>query len=264
MVEPLTDSDGLGTPLMQRIDVAEQDFRPDMIDAACKFMSTPKVRESSFDEQKNFLVRKGLTEAEIEEARRRVLNSQVTYASSAFNGGGTPATVVSSMHNTASSGSNFMGLLNAAVSIGCISYAGYRFVRSFVLPRFFNVLDPAEEEQRQLQNQINDLQNSMKFVMDSVVQTLRKVEEQQESLNRAMSMVSTKDSGSRDEMNQLQSDVSVIKSLLLTPTIQLNPPEHRIPAWQRRLLDGDHLSEQKACEKEPEAKGDVSEDEYTE
>ena len=49
---------------------------------------------------------------------------------------------------------NSIGILNAVVSIGYFSYLGYRFVRSFVLPMFFDVADPAEEERRQLQAQV--------------------------------------------------------------------------------------------------------------
>uniref|UniRef100_A0A914R6V8 Peroxisomal membrane protein PEX14 n=1 Tax=Parascaris equorum TaxID=6256 RepID=A0A914R6V8_PAREQ len=41
-----------------------------MVEAARKFMITPKVRQTPFEEQKRFLLGKGLTEGEIEEARR--------------------------------------------------------------------------------------------------------------------------------------------------------------------------------------------------
>lgn len=44
--------------------------RAKMVEAARKFMMTPKVRETPFEEQKRFLLGKGLTEGEIEEARR--------------------------------------------------------------------------------------------------------------------------------------------------------------------------------------------------
>ena len=59
------------------VDLLLPDFRSEMVEAACKFMATPKVRQTSFGEQKDFLIRKGVTEAEIEEARRRLLQSEV-------------------------------------------------------------------------------------------------------------------------------------------------------------------------------------------
>lgn len=211
---------------------ANNNIRSDMVDAAYRFMLTPKVRDTSFEQQKEFLVRKGLTETEITEARKRAdeakMNNELMF------GRGNclvPNNTIAS--SSASSSGSFMSFLNAAVSVGCLSYAGYRLIRSFILPRFFNVPDPAIEEQRQIENQINELQNSMKFVMDSVVQTLKKVEEQQECLNRAVSLLSPYANGDHYDSKQLQSDVSAIKSLLLNPTIQFNNNDTRIPFWQQ-------------------------------
>lgn len=86
--------------------------------------------------------------------------------------------------------------------LGSISYAGYRFVRSYVLPRFFDIPDPATEEIRQLQSQVDDLQNSIKFIMDSVSQTTQQLATQQSEISRALYSVANRDADlNRVEVN---------------------------------------------------------------
>ncbi|VDN17854.1 unnamed protein product [Gongylonema pulchrum] len=47
-------------------------IRPDMVTVAQKFMMTPQVCWTSLEQQNNFLLQKGLTQGEIDEARRSV------------------------------------------------------------------------------------------------------------------------------------------------------------------------------------------------
>lgn len=42
--------------------------RPEMVEAARKFLMNPKIRSTPFQEQKQFLVDKGVTSSEIDEA----------------------------------------------------------------------------------------------------------------------------------------------------------------------------------------------------
>ena len=84
-------------------------------------------------------------------------------------------------------------MAQSAVVLGAISYAGYRFIRSYILPRFFDIPDPATEETRQLQAQVNDLQNSIKFIMDSVSQTTQQLATQQAEISRALYSVANRD-----------------------------------------------------------------------
>lgn len=141
--------------------------------------------------------------------------------------------------NNSSSG-GFITFLNTTVSLGCVSYVGYRLLRSYILPRFFKIPDPAAERHRQLENQISDLQNSMKFVMDSTVQTLNKVHEQQEYIRQVLSLIERNSGG---ESKQLESDVSIIKSLLLNPAVKLGGPDNIIPSWQQ----AQHQCEETNC-----------------
>lgn len=71
----------------------------------------------------------------------------------------------------------------------------YKFVRSWLLPKFFDIADPAEEERRELHNQLNELQNTTKVVMDSVSQCSYTVSAQQEQLDRALTFISNNGRG---------------------------------------------------------------------
>lgn len=207
--------------------------RAKMVEAARKFMMTPKVRETPFEEQKRFLLGKGLTEGEIEEARRTLPPPEFESTSTALSNISGNGQV-----QAPSTGNGFLRFANTVIVLGSISYAGYRFLRSVVLPRFFDVPDPALEEQRQLQQQIADLQNSMKFVMDSVVQTLQTVNQQQEQLNALLLMNSNE---GRSELQRLQNDISIVKSLLLNQNqfaaipanVGARPNSCAVPAWQK-------------------------------
>ncbi|VDN19457.1 unnamed protein product [Cylicostephanus goldi] len=118
--------------------------------------------------------------------------------------------------------------------IGCVSYAGYRFLRSFVLPRFFDIPDPATEEVRQLQGQVNELQNSIKFVLDSVSQTTSMLAAQQQEISKALLSVSQRDT----DISKVETGISTIKSLLLShnnfaPILAPTATSAKLPSWQQ-------------------------------
>lgn len=58
-------------------DPSSSPIRPDMVEAARKFMLTPKVKETPFEEQRQFLLGKGVSEAEILEARASIPPEQL-------------------------------------------------------------------------------------------------------------------------------------------------------------------------------------------
>ncbi|VDM57710.1 unnamed protein product [Angiostrongylus costaricensis] len=186
--------------------------RPDMVEAARKFMLTPKVRDTSYEEQRVFLLSKGVTESEIAEAR------------SCYEG----------QMNAQSSLSRFMSIIQTASIFGCVSYAGYRFLRSFILPRFFDIADPATEEVRQLQMQVNELQNSIKFVLDSISQSTSVLLSQQQEVNRALLTVGQRDT----DISRVEDGISTIKSLLLShnnfaPILAPSAKTAELPCWQQ-------------------------------
>ncbi|UMM28548.1 hypothetical protein L5515_011339 [Caenorhabditis briggsae] len=198
-----------------------------MVEAARKFMLTPKVKETPFEEQRQFLLGKGVTEAEILEARASIPPEQLRSQIGMDHGNPPMMMMMESKQN------GIVSFAQSAVVLGSISYAGYRFVRSYILPRFFDIPDPATEEIRQLQSQVNDLQNSIKFIMDSVSQTTQQLATQQAEISRALYSVANRDA----DLNRVESGISTIKSLLLsqhnfapivTPSVSSS-----IPSWQQ-------------------------------
>ncbi|CAB3409899.1 unnamed protein product [Caenorhabditis bovis] len=202
--------------------------RAEMVEAARKFMLTPKVRETPFEEQRTFLLGKGVTEAEIAEARASIPPEQLQSQIQHGNG-------VQYLPAPPSQQNRIVSIAQSAVILGSISYAGYRFMRSFILPKFFDIPDPATEEIRQLQSQVNDLQNSIKFIMDTVSQTTQQLATQQAEITRALYSVSSRDA----DLSRVESGISTIKSLLLS---QHNfapiaaPAVSSIPAWQQSAI----------------------------
>ncbi|EGT36347.1 hypothetical protein CAEBREN_18725 [Caenorhabditis brenneri] len=207
--------------------------RADMVEAARKFMLTPKVKETPFEEQRQFLLGKGVTDAEILEARASIPPEQLRSQIGADNGlitNGHPQMIMAPKQN------GIVSFAQSAVVLGSISYAGYRFVRSYILPKFFDIPDPATEEIRQLQSQVNDLQNSIKFIMDSVSQTTQQLATQQAEISRALYSVANRDA----DLNRVESGISTIKSLLLSQhnfaPIVAPSVTSSIPSWQQSAI----------------------------
>lgn len=205
--------------------VEQAPSRPEMVEAAKKFMMTPKVRDTAFEEQRQFLLGKGVTEAEIAEARASIPQDASVRAE-------TSAQLV---YGDQPKSSRIVTFAQSAAVIGCVSYAGYRFLRSYVLPRFFDIPDPATEEVRQLQVQVNELQNSIKFVLDSISQTTTMLASQQQEINRALLSVTERDT----DISRVEAGISTIKSLLLShnnfapilaPTATTAA---KLPSWQQ-------------------------------
>lgn len=62
-------------------------LRFDMVDAARRFMLSPKVRDTPFEQQKEFLVRKGLSEEEVAEAKKLAEENKVCHRDCFFGSG---------------------------------------------------------------------------------------------------------------------------------------------------------------------------------
>ncbi|CAJ0572462.1 unnamed protein product, partial [Mesorhabditis spiculigera] len=192
-----------------------------MVEAAYKFLSTPKVRDSPWEEQRGFLLGKGVTEQEIEEAKQRlpVLPAQ---------------NIAMQQYPPPYQPNKVRQFVESAAILSTAAYAGYHLLRTYVLPRF-NIPDPATEEVRQLQQQINELQNSMKFVIDSVSQQTQTLAMHQDEVSKALLMVGVR----QNEMERVENGISTIRSLLLSHNqfapvrVPAMTTTSSVPSWQR-------------------------------
>ena len=77
-------SNGVEEPNVSSSAAMQQKIRVDMLNAAKQFMANPRVQQTPVEEQKDFLRKKGLTQAEIEAAfdgigvRNQMLLNQVS------------------------------------------------------------------------------------------------------------------------------------------------------------------------------------------
>ncbi|KAK0411317.1 hypothetical protein QR680_005599 [Steinernema hermaphroditum] len=202
-------------------------IRGEMVDAAVRFFSTPKIQQSPMAEQLAFLRSKGVTDAEINEALRKVPPVPRDVAPMA------PGFQVPPPHPAPGTLQNLMTLANAAVIIGGVSYAGYKALRSWVLPKFFGIPDPGTEEARREQQQLLEVQNSLKFVMDTMNQEQQLNESFRSEIRKSVVLPN---SGRECDLRTIQSDLNTLKSLMLNQNqfaaIPI-PPKPSVPAWQR-------------------------------
>ncbi|TKR86599.1 hypothetical protein L596_011162 [Steinernema carpocapsae] len=200
-------------------------IRGEMVDAAVRFFSTPKIRQSPMAEQLDFLRNKGLTDAEINEALRKVPPMDSAPAPM-----GVPMLPPPPARGPMG---NILAFANAAIIIGGVSYAGYKAMRTWVLPKFFGIPDPVTEESRREQQQLLEVQNSLKFVMD----TIHQEQQLNESFRNEIRKNIVQPNNSRDDdLRTIQSEIITLKSLMLNQNqfaaIPI-PPKPSVPAWQR-------------------------------
>jgi len=181
-------------------------LRPEFVENARRFFKNPKINSTPIDEQKKFLLGKGVTQAEIDAALESVPEIELAANKTAL-------PIYYQTPPPVPPTNTVMNVAQSTVIIAGATYIAYKFVRSWLLPKFFDIADPADEERKELHNQLNELQNTTKFVMDSVSQCSDTVQAQQEQLNRALTLISNNGKGS--DLQRLQTDISVIKSLLL-------------------------------------------------
>ncbi len=116
--------------------------RPEIVRAARQFLTSPKVGQTPWEEQRHFLLEKGLTDAEIAEASEGLVLQQ-----NAIN---SPPSVPPVPIG------GFLGWANTAVVAGGASYVAYKVVREWILPKLFDIpADPAQERINLLQTQVS-------------------------------------------------------------------------------------------------------------
>jgi peroxin-14 len=223
---------------------ASSEPREDLIETAVKFLQNAKVRQSPFAQRKAFLLRKGLTETEVEDALRRsgtsadVLNVQTTTPNN--------STVISMTPVVAPAPrvwDRLREIISMAAFIGGILYALYQFYKKFIFQWLFG--KPTEDNSKVI------AKNSDKSITDSLQHNVTEVVSVVADLQRGMSRLneqvdnfvktSASDRGgpekSRMNMSELKDEIRSLKSLLLNkhqfPAVPATTP--MLPAWQLQM-----------------------------
>jgi len=236
-------------------------LRDDLISTAVKFLQQPKVRQTPLSYQKAFLAKKGLTDVEIQEALSRAGTSAGVQDQIAMPYHHQPNMIAPPPPRPLPV--TWRDYATAMMFVSGATYVTYNFVRRHVLPSWFNIPDPEQERLRRLDENMNDVQNGLKFLVDSVQQTLGVVQQQQETLNRLVNQLIEKDKTAAVQeraIQDLKNEITTIKSLLLNrdqfaplPTMASTTSTPSIPAWQltsgardsASLVNGNHRSDSK-------------------
>uniref|UniRef100_A0A915MWL9 Peroxisomal membrane protein PEX14 n=1 Tax=Meloidogyne javanica TaxID=6303 RepID=A0A915MWL9_MELJA len=186
-------------------------IRDDLVNAAKQFINNPRVRNTPIEEQKAFLIKKGLTEVEINEAMR------------------------------GRSGEQVLEWAKAIIIIGSTSFIFYRFVRSWVFPKLLGIPNPEDERLQRVEQQIESITETNKAIVESVRQTIGTICEQNEQINRTLLIIQSQTRNNNEnkvsstDSNRLISEIGIIKSLLLSQN-QFPPiPEHSLIAPKTTL-----------------------------
>uniref|UniRef100_A0A0R3RVP4 Peroxisomal membrane protein PEX14 n=1 Tax=Elaeophora elaphi TaxID=1147741 RepID=A0A0R3RVP4_9BILA len=204
-------------------------IRPEMVDIARRFMMIPKIRQTPLMQQKRFLIQKGLREDEINEAMKGLPLQQDMWHIN--NTSMEHAVTLDSSHDfsTRLLGINtWFRLTKYAMIISSFSYASWHMVRSYILPRFFNIPEPVDERIYLIEKKINEMQGMVGDVTTELLLKLQTVLDKQSLADRF-----SLQSGTTTLLDDLKKSVESITKILANK----EPQSNRILARKRNAID---------------------------
>merc|ERR1712083_931598 len=202
----------------------EDGVRQDMVATAVRFLENDRVRASTDDMKRKFLLKKGLNEGEIREAFARVKpavqqpSAHQAVAVRPQIGAGHPVVAVSQ----SSFGSRIRDMLNLLLLIGGASY-GIRYLwKTYIAPWLFGPSKPVPNPQA------------------AVVETCQAVLGGVQQLQQAITSLQGRHETTGD-IGELKAEIQSVKGLLLSSrSFPQQPPVSAppsLPAWQLQQSD---------------------------
>ncbi|VDN03546.1 unnamed protein product [Thelazia callipaeda] len=189
----------------------DETVRPEMVKAAWHFMMAPKVRQTSCEEQRRFLLGKGLTATEIDLAFRKSSNICSSYNDQTI----MDRNVVSSdsfMNSLEFPAiSSFFQLTKYAVILAGASFASWKLISSYIYPRLFSISKPLEERILIVEKKVNELQNIVRHATAELLLKLQIIIDQQDVIDQISNQ---SDSG----LAQLEAVQKGVQSIITTLT----------------------------------------------
>jgi len=171
-------------------------IRPSMVASAKSFLSNPRVLKTPIEHQRNFLRNKGLTEEEIDKAF-----SILDYDASNSSGSDSRLNAIPRI---------FKGV----VVLGAVTCFAYRFVRNWSVPNLLQNYLPSVERIEKMEDEVSNLRISVMNVSENISLAFQKLAEQNESINRTLILISNSLACREKSIENLQSDVNEMKSLM--------------------------------------------------
>merc|ERR1711936_1010241 len=215
----------------------EDGVRQDMVATAVRFLENDRVRASTDDMKRKFLLKKGLNEGEIREAFARVQPAvQQTAPQQAVPaplqvGGGHPTIAVS--QNSFSS--RIRDLLNLLLLIGGASY-GLRYLwKTYIAPWLFGPAKPVPNPQAAVVETCQAVLGGVQQLQQAITSLQTSISSQAEKLERAVENRQGRQE-STGELGELKAEIQSVKGLLLSSrSFPQQPPVSAppsLPAWQ--------------------------------
>merc|ERR1712010_40784 len=218
----------------------ETGVRQDMVATAVRFLENDRVRTSTDDMKRQFLLKKGLNEGEIREAFARVKPAvqqpQQAVPVPLQVGGGHPVIAVS--HSSFSS--RIRDLLNLLLLIGGASY-GIRYLwKIYIAPWLFGPAKPVPNPQAAVVETCQAVLGGVQQLQQAIASLQTSISSQAEKLERAVESRQGRQENT-GELGELKAEIQSVKGLLLSSrSFPQQPPVSAppsLPAWQLKQND---------------------------
>jgi len=229
--------------LQSKATTVEKGVRQDMVATAVRFLENDRVRTSTDDMKRKFLLKKGLNEGEIREAFARVKPAvqqpqqpQQAVPVPLQVGGGHPVIAVSQ----SSFSSRVRDLLNLLLLIGGASY-GLRYLwKTYIAPWLFGPAKPVPNPQAAVVETCQAVLGGVQQLQQAITSLQTSISSQAEKLERAVESRQGRQENT-GELGELKAEIQSVKGLLLSSrSFPQQPPVSAppsLPAWQLKQND---------------------------
>jgi len=224
--------------LQKMATTVEKGVRQDMVATAVRFLENDRVRASTDDMKRKFLMKKGLNEGEIREAFARVTVQQPLpqQAVPPQVGGAHPVIPVSQ----SSFSSRIRDLLNLLLLIGGASY-GLRYLwKTYIAPWLFGPAKPVPNPQAAVVETCQAVLGGIHQLQQAITSLQTSISSQAEKLERAVESGQGRQENT-GQLGELKAEIQSVKGLLLSSrSFPQQPPVSAppsLPAWQLKQND---------------------------
>merc|ERR1719192_2636668 len=214
----------------------EDGVRQDMVATAVRFLENDRVRASTDDMKRKFLLKKGLNKSEIRDAFARVkpqqeISQRQTAVHSLQAGGQQPVVAVSQ----SSFGSRIRDIMNLLLLIGGASY-GIRYLwKTYIAPWLFGPSKPVPNPQAAVVKTCQAVLGGVQQLQQAITSLQTSINSQAEKLERAVESRQGRHETTGD-IGELKAEIQSVKGLLLSSrSFPQQPPVSApasLPAWQ--------------------------------
>jgi len=230
--------------LQKMATTVEDGVRQDMVATAVRFLENDRVRASTDEMKRKFLLKKGLNEGEIREAFARVKPAvqqpapqQQAVAVPLQVGGGHPVMAVSQ----GSFSTRIRDLLNLLLLIGGASY-GLRYLwKTYIAPWLFGPPKPVPNPQAAVVETCQAVLGGVQQLQQAITSLQTSIGTQAEKLERAVEYRQGRQENTTGDIGELKAEIQSVKGLLLSSrSFPQQPPVSAppsLPAWQLQQND---------------------------